>query len=80
MSDERFRVDLEKMRLAYEAAKGETRVQPTITQRAVARIDRNLHMEGRVGQFRLESDEPPDGGGEGLAPRPLQYLLAGAAF
>ncbi len=51
-----------------------------LTQRAVARLDRDLHMVGRVGRFQLESDEPPSRGGQDAAPAPLQYLLAGAAF
>ncbi len=80
MSEPEPRVDLERMRRVYQASKSEAAGQPMITQRAVARIDRDLHMEGRVGSFRLESDEPKDGGGGGTAPRPLQYLLAGAAF
>ncbi|HVD03775.1 MAG TPA: hypothetical protein VNF75_06530 [Candidatus Dormibacteraeota bacterium] len=80
MSDPEPRVNLERMRQVYEATRAETAEQPLITQRAVARIDRDLHMEGRVGTFRLESDEPVAGGGGGSAPRPLQYLLAGAAF
>lgn len=80
MTNPEPRVDLERMRQVYEATREQTRSAPTITQRAVARIDRDLHMEGRVGNFKLESDEPPEGGGEGRAPRPLQYLLAGAAF
>ncbi|HUY54738.1 MAG TPA: hypothetical protein VMV23_06235 [Candidatus Nanopelagicaceae bacterium] len=80
MTNPEPRVDLERMRQVYETTREQTRSAPTITQRAVARIDRDLHMEGRVGNFKLESDEPPEGGGEGRAPRPLQYLLAGAAF
>ena len=77
---ERGRVDLEKMRRVYEATKGDALETPVITQRAVARIDRDLHMVGRMGRFQVESDEPPSRGGEDLAPAPLQYLLAGAAF
>ncbi|MGA9774843.1 MAG: hypothetical protein WBU92_02865 [Candidatus Dormiibacterota bacterium] len=73
-------VDPERMRQAYEQTRDEASRHPTITQRAVAHIDRDLHMVGRVGQFQLESDEPREGGGGGAAPRPLQYLLAGAAF
>jgi MFS family permease len=37
------------------------------------------HMIGRVGRFRLESDEPADRGGTDTAPTPLQYLLFGVA-
>jgi uncharacterized OsmC-like protein len=47
--------------------------------RAQASIDSNCHMMGRVGRFRLESDEPPERGGTGVAPTPLQYLLFGVA-
>ncbi len=53
---------------------------PVLTQRAVAHIDKDMHMVGRVGRFQIESDEPPERGGDDLAPAPLQYLLAGAAF
>ncbi len=73
-------VDPERMLAAYRRTREEAELRPVITQRAVAHIDRDLHMVGRVGTFTLESDEPPDGGGMGSAPRPLQYLLAGAAF
>jgi hypothetical protein len=74
------RVDLGKMRESYEASRERTRRKPVLTQRAVARIDKDLHMVGRVGRFRLESDEPPERGGEDAAPAPLQYVVAGAAF
>jgi hypothetical protein len=36
--------------------------------RAQASIDSNCHMVGRVGRFRLESDEPPERSGTGPAP------------
>jgi hypothetical protein len=74
------KVDLERMRRAYDESREHTREKPLITQRAVARIDRDLHMVGRVGKFRLVSDEPPDRGGDDQAPAPLQYVVAGAAF
>ena len=80
MSSPTPRVDPERMRQAYDRTKSEVEQHPVITQRAVARIERDLHMIGRVGTFQLESDEPREGGGGGTAPRPLQYLLAGAAF
>jgi hypothetical protein len=82
VNDERRtgKVDLERMRRAYDESREHTREKPLITQRAVARIDRDLHMVGRVGKFRLESDEPPDRGGDDQAPAPLQYVVAGAAF
>ena len=77
------RVDLERMRAAYERERaalarsgpaGRTRVV-----RAQASIDRNTHMVGRVGRFRLESDEPTERGGTDTAPTPLQYLLFAVA-
>jgi hypothetical protein len=74
------RVDLEKMRRAYEESREHTKRKPVLTQRAVARIDSNLHMTGRIGRFRIESDEPAERGGDDLAPAPLQYVVAGAAF
>lgn len=80
MDERTGRVDLEKMQRAYDESREHTRSKPLITQRAVARIDRDLHMVGRVGKFQLESDEPPERGGEDAAPAPLQYVVAGAAF
>lgn len=74
------RVDLQKMRRAYEASRERARETPALTQRAVARIDRDMHMVGRIGRFRIESDEPAERGGEDVAPAPLQYIVAGAAF
>jgi len=74
------RVDLDRMQDVYEQTRDSVRKVPVLTQRAVARIDKDLHMVGRVGRFQLESDEPPERGGEDRAPAPLQYLLAGAAF
>lgn len=80
---EQGRVDLERMRSVYEheraavaraAPEGRARIV-----RAQASIDRDAHMVGRVGRFRLESDEPADRGGTGSAPTPLQYLLFGVA-
>jgi hypothetical protein len=80
---DRGRVDLARMRAAYErerealarsAAAGRVRVV-----RAQASIDRDAHMVGRVGRFRLESDEPAERGGGGSAPTPLQYLMFAVA-
>jgi hypothetical protein len=80
---DRGRVDLAHMRAAYEreradlarsAAAGRVRVI-----RAQASIDRDAHMVGRVGRFRLESDEPAERGGGGSAPSPLQYLMFAVA-
>jgi hypothetical protein len=74
------RVNLDRMRRAYAASRENTRKVPVLTQRAVAHIDKDMHMIGRVGRFQIESDEPPERGGDDLAPAPLQYIVAGAAF
>jgi hypothetical protein len=80
---ERSRVDLERMRAVYERER-EALAQADADQRArivraQASIDRDCHMVGRVGRFRLKSDEPAARGGTDTAPTPLQYLLFGAA-
>lgn len=80
MSDKPSRVDLDRMKKAYDSVRANARSVPVLTQRAVAHIDRDMHMVGRVGRFQLESDEPPERGGDDLAPAPLQYVVAGAAF
>jgi hypothetical protein len=80
---EQGRVDLERMRAVYEhereAVAHATPDQRARIVRAQASIDRDCHMVGRVGRFRLESDEPTDRGGSDTAPTPLQYLLFGVA-
>jgi len=80
VTDKPSRVDLDRMKKAYDATRANTQKVPVLTQRAVAYIDKDMHMIGRVGRFRLESDEPPERGGTDLAPAPLQYVVAGAAF
>jgi hypothetical protein len=80
---DRGRVDLERMRAAYERERAAlARSDPEGRGRVVraqASIDRDCHMVGRVGRFRLASDEPGERGGTGTAPTPLQYLLFGVA-
>jgi hypothetical protein len=80
VSEKKIRVDLAKMQKAYDSTRESVGRVPVLTQRAVAHIDKDMHMVGRVGRFQIESDEPPERGGEDAAPAPLQYLLAGAAF
>jgi hypothetical protein len=80
VSDKSTRVDLDRMQKAYDATRANTQKVPVLTQRAVAHIDKDMHMIGRVGRFKIESDEPHERGGDDLAPAPLQYVLAGAAF
>jgi hypothetical protein len=80
---EQGRVDLERMRAVYERERAAmaraSRDQRDRIVRAQASIDRDCHMVGRVGRFRLESDEPAERGGNDTAPTPLQYLLFGVA-
>jgi hypothetical protein len=80
---EQGRVDLERLRAVYEQERKElARSIPAERMRVIraqASIDRDCHMVGRAGRFRLESDEPPRRGGSDTAPTPLQYLLFGAA-
>jgi uncharacterized OsmC-like protein len=37
-------------------------------------------IEGKLGQFTVLSDEPPERAGTGRGPNPLKYFLAGFAF
>jgi uncharacterized OsmC-like protein len=82
-SRSKSRVDLEKMRLEYEKFRSNVKTGASrgkISFRAVANIVENVHLEGTVRGFRLESDEPEERGGSNLAPAPLSYFLMGAAF
>lgn len=84
MAEQRGRVDLEKQRREIERLRVELGAlpakQPTVTTRAVARIVRDVHLEGRMGKFTVESDEPLARGGTDLGPSPLQYFMVGVAF
>ena len=54
--------------------------QRRTTTRAVARILDDVHLEGRMGKFVVESDEPVARGGTEKGPSPLQYVMMGTAF
>jgi hypothetical protein len=54
--------------------------QRRTTTRAVARILDDVHLEGRMGKFVVESDEPLARGGTEKGASPLQYLMMGTAF
>ena len=54
--------------------------QRRTTTRAVARILEDVHMEGQMGKFVVESDEPLARGGTEKGPSPLQYVMMGTAF
>src|SRR3981189_1580554 len=60
--------------------RAKTPEQRTTTTRAVARILDDVHLEGRMGKFVVESDEPLARGGTERGPSPLQYLMMGTAF
>jgi hypothetical protein len=78
------RVDLAKqmgeiLRLRREMT-AKAREQRITTTRAVARILEDVHLEGRMGKFVVESDEPVARGGTEKGPSPLQYVMVGTAF
>lgn len=76
------RIDLVKMRQAYlegfarrkEAGRG------TVTLRATAKLVKDAYLQGRIGRFHFDCDEPPSRGGEDKAPSPLEYFIIGSAF
>ena len=78
------RVDLEKQRREIERLRREMSARPPnerrTTTRAVARILEDVHLEGRLGRFTVEADEPAARGGTELGPTPLQFLMAATAF
>ena len=78
------RVDLRKqmreiVRMRQEMS-AKSPEQRRTTTRAVARILDDVHLEGRMGKFVVESDEPLARGGTEKGPSPLQYLIVGTAF
>ena len=78
------RVDLDKQMREIARLREEMRSKPyaqrTTTTRAVARILEDVHLEGRMGKFVVESDEPLARGGTEKGPSPLQYFVMGTAF
>jgi hypothetical protein len=80
----RSRVNLEKQMAEIvrlrEEMRAKTPEQRRTTTRAVARIIDDVHLEGRMGKFVVESDEPVARGGTEQGPSPLQYLMIGTAF
>src|SRR6266849_8154066 len=84
MTDEpKNRINMEKGRQVYEQTRARLASNPAsgkTTIRAVAKLLEDMHIEGRVGKFHLESDEPAARGGTELGPTPLHYFVAGAAF
>jgi hypothetical protein len=80
----RGRVDLEKQMREIERLRTEMSskapAQRTVTTRAVARIIEDVHLEGRMGKFTVEADEPYARGGTEKGASPLQFLMMGTAF
>ena len=78
------RVDLDKQRHEIERLRRELAAKPPaerrVTTRAVARIVQDTHLEGRLGRFLVEADEPAARGGTDLGPTALQYMMAATAF
>src|SRR5437763_3442325 len=82
--DSQGRVDLARQRREVERIRADlsskARHERRVTTRATARILDNVHLEGRMGRFLVESDEPTARGGTEQGPSPLQYLMVGTAF
>ena len=80
----RGRVNLDKQLREIERLRAEMRATPAdrraITTRAVARILDDVHLEGRMGKFYVEADEPLSRGGTEQGASPLQYFMVGVAF
>jgi homoserine kinase len=80
----RGRVNLEKQMHEIERLRAEMSAKPAderkVTTRAVARIIADVHLEGRMGKFTVESDEPLSRGGTDKSASPLQFLMMGTAF
>jgi hypothetical protein len=80
----RGRVDLDKQMHEIERLRSEMSAKPpeqrTVTTRAVAKIIEDVHLEGRMGKFTVEADEPLVRGGTEKGASPLQFLMMGTAF
>ncbi len=77
-------MDLDKQMHEIERMRSEMSAKPpeqrTVTTRAVAKIVEDVHLEGRMGKFTVEADEPLARGGTEKGPSPLQFLMMGTAF
>ena len=80
----RSRVDLARQMREIERLRAEMRAkapdQRAVTTRAVARIVEDVHLEGKMGKFTVEADEPFARGGTEKGASPLQFLMMGTAF
>lgn len=84
MSEPRGRVNLDKQMREIERLRAEMSAKPhaqrTTTTRAVARIVEDVHLEGRMGKFYVQADEPLSRGGTEQGASPLQFFMVGVAF
>ena len=84
MDAPRGRVNLDKQQREIERLRAEMSAKPreqrTITTRAVARILDDVHLEGRMGKFYVQADEPLSRGGTEQGASPLQFFMVGVAF
>jgi hypothetical protein len=51
-----------------------------VTLRATAKLVKDAFLQGRIGRFHFDCDEPTSRGGDDKAPSPLEYFMIGAAF
>jgi hypothetical protein len=68
---------IDRFRAAKSALPPEER---KVTTRAVARIVQDTRLQARLGRFTIDSDEPPDRGGDDTAPSPSQHMMAAIGF
>jgi hypothetical protein len=77
-------VNLDMQMQAIERLRAEMSARPAdernVTTRAVARIIEDVHLEGRMGRFTVESDEPLSRGGTEKGASPLQFMMMATAF
>lgn len=84
MTEQQGRVNLDKQMREIERLRSEMSAQPAaqrlVTTRAVARIVDDVHLEGRMGKFFVQADEPFSRGGTEQGASPLQFFMVGVAF
>ncbi len=73
----RQQAEIDRIRAAKSSLAPEER---RVTTRAVISIVEDTKLEGRLGRFRIHSDEPAERGGDDTAPSPLQFLMAAVGF
>jgi hypothetical protein len=69
--------EIDRIRAAKSAMAPEER---RVTTRAVIHIVEDTRLQGRLGRFTIDADEPAERGGDDTAPSPLQFLMAAVGF